>query len=158
MCKSSVHRHSHPRFTIGKIRAKIVTNHSDRILMRPGSMTEKWPAQSLRAIIASATFRVLSRAFFIGMRIKTIPHVFGSLAALASSPKSLSKVSKMRSSLTLHASQGHRCPALCFLSKRRPVRRPRGRQRPIQESSHSRETAYQAALGKTFSELNVSRA
>src|SRR5882672_2246943 len=40
----------------------------------------------------------------MGMRSRIIPHVDGSTDALASSPKSLSKVSRIRSSRTAHAS------------------------------------------------------
>src|SRR5882757_5271986 len=67
-------------------------------------MTEKEPAQSSRAVIRSASRCPTLPGLGIGMRSKTTPHVRGSADPLASSPKSLSKVSRMRSSRAAHAS------------------------------------------------------
>ena len=63
---------------------------------RPGSMTEKLPAQSSRAVISAASRSPASSGFGIGIRSNTTPQVRGSADPLASSPKSLSKVSKIR--------------------------------------------------------------
>src|SRR5262245_411887 len=70
---------------------------------RPGSMTEKCPAQSSRAAIKSASRRPTSDGLGIGMRNRTTPVVDGKADALARSPKSLSNVSRMRSSRTAQA-------------------------------------------------------
>src|SRR5713226_7960295 len=88
-----------------------------RIRMRPGSMTEKWPAQSSRDATMLLSRDPISPGFGIGMRNSTTPHVSGNADALASSPKSLSKVSRMRSSRVAHAStSGSLIPGVTFLT------------------------------------------
>jgi hypothetical protein len=67
-----------------------------RIRMRPGSMTEKWPAQSSRDMSRLLSRGPISPGFGIGKRNSTTPHVLGNADPLASSPKSLSKVSRVR--------------------------------------------------------------
>src|ERR1700726_325491 len=85
--------------------------------MRPGSMTEKWPAQSSRDVIMLPSRDPISPGFGIGMRNSTTPPVLGSADALASSPKSLSKVSRVRSSRIPHAStSGSLIPGAAFLT------------------------------------------
>jgi len=71
---------------------------SGRIRTRPGSMTEKLPVQSSRALISAASRSPASSGFGIGIRINTTPQVRGSTDPRANSPKSLSKVSKIRCS------------------------------------------------------------
>ena len=58
--------------------------------MRPGSTTEKRPAQSFLDKINTASLAI-SRGG-MGTRKRITPHLAGSLAARAISPKSLSKV------------------------------------------------------------------
>jgi hypothetical protein len=67
-------------------------------------MTEKLPGQSSRAVISAASRSPASSGFGIGIRSNTTPLVRGSADPLASSPKSLSKVSKIRWSRAAHAS------------------------------------------------------
>jgi hypothetical protein len=71
---------------------------------RFGSITEKCPAQSWREKSTRLKKAPASVAGGIGKRNRTIPHCAGSLACQASSPKSLSKVSRTRSSRTARAS------------------------------------------------------
>jgi len=59
-------------------------------------MTEKLPVQSSRALISAASRSPASSGFGIGIRINTTPQVRGSTDPRANSPKSLSKVSKIR--------------------------------------------------------------
>jgi hypothetical protein len=59
---------------------------------------EKLPAQSSRAVISAASRSPASSGFGIGIRSNTTPQVRGSADPLARSPKSLSKVSKIRCS------------------------------------------------------------
>ena len=130
-----------------------------RIRTRPGSTTEKCPAQSSRAVIRSARRAPTSLGFGIGMRNNTTPHVAGSADARASSPKSLSKVAESARPLPPEPeSPDGLCPALRLSASRHRgpqigawTRRRRG-------SSRWREGASHAALGNTPSELKVSRA
>ena len=71
-----------------------------RIRTRPGSMTEKQPAQSSRTRIRLAICRPASLGFGVGVRSKMTPQDGGSDDPLANSPKSLSKVKRIRSSRT----------------------------------------------------------
>jgi len=84
---------------------------------RPGSMTEKWPAQSSRAVIRSARRCPTSSGPGIGMRNRMMPHPAGKAAALANSPKSLSKVRRIRPSLAAHDStSGSLAPGAAVLT------------------------------------------
>jgi len=126
---------------------------------RPGVMTEKLPAQSFRDVTSSASRCPTLSGLGIGMRNNTTPHTCGSADRPASSPKSLSKVSKIRCSRAAHAStSGHSSQEQWSLPKRYRARLPRWRRLLHLGNSRWRETARQAALGKTFSELSMSRA
>ena len=69
--------------------------------MRSGATTEKWPP---RAEISSASREPASPGFGIGKRNSTTSHTEGKLEPLANSPKSLSKVSRIRCSGAANAS------------------------------------------------------
>src|SRR3954468_15152673 len=103
--------------------------------------------------------RLLSRApitpgFGIGMRNSTTPHLLGRDEALANSPKSLSKVSKMRSSRVAHAStSGSLMPGPYSLPTRYHAQPQQAPRRLYRGNFRWQGSAYQAALGKTFSEL-----
>ena len=137
---------------------------SGRIRTRPGSMTEKLPVQSSRALISAASRSPASSGFGIGIRINTTPQVRGSTDPRANSPKSLSKVSKIRCSRAApcqprgqHVGVGHAWrngsdPHDIVPGCRQGGDR-RGRKILVGE-----KTQNQAALGNTFSKLSVSRA
>src|SRR6266545_878447 len=69
------------------------------IRMRSGSTTEKWPDQSSRLSRAPTTIEARRDGLSAATRRSTIPEAAGSLNRNANSPKSLSKVTTMRSSL-----------------------------------------------------------
>lgn len=71
---------------------------SRRIRMRPGSTTEKLPAQSSRVAIMLTKRLPKSPGCGMGVRNNMTPQVAGSADIFANSPKSLSKVSKTRAS------------------------------------------------------------
>jgi hypothetical protein len=77
---------------------------SARTRIRPGSTTEKCPAQSSRAIRTSAMTFPTPVGPSAGKRNRTIPQVAGNPERHASSPKSLSKVRSTRASSRLRAS------------------------------------------------------
>src|ERR1700730_16912656 len=89
-----------------------------RIRTRPGSTTEKCPAQSSRAVIRSVRRAPTSLGFGIAMRNNTTPRVAGSADARASSPKSLSKVSRIRASRAAQArTSGSPVPGAAVVSQ-----------------------------------------
>ena len=114
-------------------------------------MTEKLPAQSSRAVISAASRSPASSGFGIGIRSNTTPQVRGSADPLASSPKSLSKVSKIRCSRAAHAStSGQACLAQRFWPTRHRAQLPPGRRPPRQENSRWRENAKSGRARKHF--------
>ncbi len=68
--------------------------------IRPGSTTEKWPAQSARLAIAAQTCAASWAEVPACNRNSTIPQPVGNPAWNAKSPKSLSKVRRIRCSAT----------------------------------------------------------
>jgi hypothetical protein len=77
---------------------------SARTRIRPGSTTEKCPAQSSRDIRTSAMTLPTPAGPSAGKRNSTIPQLAGNPERQASSPKSLSKVRSTRASFRLRAS------------------------------------------------------
>jgi len=71
--------------------------------MRPSSTTAKCPAQSVRLSSAATATRATCAEDGVEMRNKMMPLETGSLARKANSPKSLSKVTRIRSSARAHS-------------------------------------------------------
>src|SRR5882762_8102283 len=128
--------------------------------MRPGSMTEKWPAQSSRDVTMLLSRDPISPGFGIGVRNSTTPHLLGSADALASSPKSLSKVSSVRSSRVAHASTSGSAHTWGRIPHPHDIMPGcnQCREGCAREIVGGKEAHIRLRLGKTFSELNVSRA
>lgn len=87
---------------LSELLAGFIRYTSGRMRTRPGSTTEKCPGQSSRAVMSMAIRDPTSFGRGIGTRNSTMPHPAARGALLASSPKSLSNVSKIRPSRAVH--------------------------------------------------------
>ena len=119
-----------------------------RIRTRPGSITEKWPTQSFLDVTKPARRRPTSLGFCRGMRNNTTPHVPGNGDALANSPKSLSKVSRIRSSRAARAStSGSPVPGASILTHATSCPADRSAGPLCQENFRWRGSAFHAGWG-----------